>query len=155
MRSNRACRSPAARSTLLFPSRAIGRPASPLVGVRSSSRLHVLSCFLLPWQATANGIWVSNIPSGRTGNAASCAEHAMYLAMACLRQVHAMSTSVKERRIGWPCGETLLDKTALVVGYGGIARELVPRCVGRLLDFIVMLILPKTDHPINFPCNLI
>ncbi len=52
----------------------------------------------------------------------------MYLAMACLRQVHEMAASVRERRIGLPCGETLLGKTALVVGYGGIARELVPRC---------------------------
>ncbi|KAK9822438.1 hypothetical protein WJX74_008563 [Apatococcus lobatus] len=77
--------------------------------------------------ATAHGIWVSNIPSGATGNATSCAEHAIFLALACLKQVHAMAASVREQRIGLPTGETLFSKTALVIGYGGIARELVPR----------------------------
>ena len=80
-------------------------------------------------QATAQGVWVSNIPSGATGNATSCAEHAIFLALACLKQVHAMAASVREQRIGLPTGETLFSKTALVIGYGGIAKELVPRYV--------------------------
>lgn len=39
-----------------------------------------------------------------------------------------MAASVREQRIGLPTGETLFGKTALVIGYGGIARQLVPRC---------------------------
>ena len=94
--------------------------------------------FCLCLQATANGVWVSNIPSGRTGNATSCSEHAIYLALACLRQVHNMAASVREQRIGLPIGETLFGKTALVIGYGGIARELVPRCAPPLLEQLGM-----------------
>ena len=39
-----------------------------------------------------------------------------------------MAASVREQRIGLPTGETLFGKTAVVIGYGGIARQLVPRC---------------------------
>lgn len=42
-------------------------------------------------QATELGIWVSNIPSAGTGNAASCAEHAIYLMLATLRYHNAMA----------------------------------------------------------------
>ena len=71
---------------------------------------------------------VSNIPSGETGNAASCAEHAIYLALALLRDQHQMAASIRERRVGVPLGQTLLGKTALLIGFGNIAKELVPRC---------------------------
>ena len=80
-------------------------------------------------QATARKIWVSNIPSQGTGNAQSCAEMAVYLTLACLRSVNAMAASIRERRIGEPLGRTLLGASVLVVGFGGIAQELVPRHV--------------------------
>lgn len=42
-------------------------------------------------QASELGIWVSNIPSAATGNALSCAEHAVFLMLATLRQHNAMA----------------------------------------------------------------
>ena len=71
---------------------------------------------------------VSNIPSGGTGNAASCAEHAIFLALALLRDQHEMAASIRGRRVGVPLGQTLLGKSVLLIGYGNIAKELVPRC---------------------------
>ncbi len=44
-----------------------------------------------PPQATELGMWVSNIPSAGTGNAVSCAEHAIYLMMAVLRSHNEMA----------------------------------------------------------------
>ncbi|EFN57851.1 hypothetical protein CHLNCDRAFT_143308 [Chlorella variabilis] len=77
--------------------------------------------------ATELGIWVSNIPSAGTGNAASCAEHAIYLMLATLRYHNAMADSIRERRLGVPLGQTLLGKTVLLVGFGNIAKELAVR----------------------------
>ncbi|CAK0780981.1 hypothetical protein CVIRNUC_005244 [Coccomyxa viridis] len=77
--------------------------------------------------ATARGIHVSNIPSEGTGNALSCAEMAMYLALACLRSASAMAESIQHGRVGVPLGKTLYGKSVLIVGFGGIAKELVPR----------------------------
>lgn len=70
---------------------------------------------------------MSNIPSDATGNAASCAEHAIFLALALLRHQHQMAASIRERRLGVPLGQTLLGKSALLIGFGNIAKELVPR----------------------------
>ncbi|PSC74029.1 glyoxylate reductase hydroxypyruvate reductase isoform X2 [Micractinium conductrix] len=78
-------------------------------------------------EATSSGVWVSNIPSARTGNAASCAEHAVYLLLACLRHHNAMADSIQQRRLGMPLGQTLLGKSVLVVGFGNIANELIVR----------------------------
>ncbi|KAL4418773.1 hypothetical protein ABPG77_010378 [Micractinium sp. CCAP 211/92] len=77
--------------------------------------------------ATELGIWVTNIPSAGTGNAASCAEHAIFLMLAALRQHNAMADSIRQRRLGVPLGQTLLGKTVLIVGFGNIARELAVR----------------------------
>lgn len=78
-------------------------------------------------EATRRGIYVSNVPSHLTGNALSCAEHAIFLALACLRRVNVMADSVAGMRVGDPVGDTLFGKTALVVGFGGIGQQLVPR----------------------------
>lgn len=80
---------------------------------------------------------MSNIPSPGTGNALSCAEMAIYLILACLRSANAMAASLRERRIGEPLGRTLYGASVLVVGFGGIAQELVPRqacCSGPLKE---------------------
>ena len=72
-------------------------------------------------------MWVSNIPSAGTGNALSCAEMALYLMLACLRSAPQMAESIAQRRLGVPLGRTLFGKSVLIVGFGGIARQLVPR----------------------------
>ena len=70
---------------------------------------------------------MSNIPSASTGNALSCAEHAIYLMLATLRQQKIMEQSIKQERLGVPIGETLFGKTVLIYGFGNIAKELIPR----------------------------
>ena len=72
---------------------------------------------------------MSNIPSEGTGNALSCAEMAIYLTLACLRSAPSMANSIQHGRVGVPLGKTLFGKRVLIVGFGGIAKELVPRCV--------------------------
>ena len=59
---------------------------------------------LYPAQASELGVWVSNIPSAGTGNAIGCAEHAMYLMMATLRDHNAMADRCC---CWWAAGEML------------------------------------------------
>ena len=80
--------------------------------------------------ATREGVWVSNIPSSAVPgnpNAASCAEMAMLLALACLRRWNTMQAAVRARESGLPMGDSLLGKRCLVVGFGNIAQELITR----------------------------
>lgn len=70
---------------------------------------------------------MSNILSAGTGNALSCAEHAIYLALATLRDQNSMAASIQRQRLGVPLGQTLYGKTVLIVGFGNIAKELIPR----------------------------
>ena len=50
-----------------------------------------------------------------------------YLALGCLRKQHALQRSVKAGLLGVPGGDTLLGKTALIVGFGNIGKELAVR----------------------------
>ena len=77
--------------------------------------------------AASAGVSVHNIPSSATPNAASCAEMAIYFALAILRRAPELAQSLATRRLGAPPGRTLTGKTALIMGWGGIARELAPR----------------------------
>jgi hypothetical protein len=43
------------------------------------------------------------------------------------RHAKEMAVSMRTKRLGLPIGDTLFSKTCLVVGYGNIAKELVPR----------------------------
>jgi phosphoglycerate dehydrogenase-like enzyme len=70
---------------------------------------------------------VVGIPSRDTGNALACAEHALLLTLALLRDWNECQAAVRERRLGEPCGETLFGKSVLILGFGNIAKELVPR----------------------------
>lgn len=79
--------------------------------------------------ARANGVAVYNIPSSAVPNAVSCAEMALFLALAVLRRLPELQASLAARTLGAPPGRTLAGKRALVVGFGNIARELVPRLV--------------------------
>lgn len=84
-------------------------------------------CTIIRTQATGMGIYVANIPSHATPNALSCAEMAIFLMLALARDLHAMTASVATRQLGAPCGDTLHGAHALVVGFGGLGRELIPR----------------------------
>ncbi|KAK4718957.1 hypothetical protein R3W88_017295 [Solanum pinnatisectum] len=85
--------------------------------------------------ATKQGIKVAKIPSGETGNAASCAEMAIYLILALLRKQHQMEIAVKHKRLGEPIGDTLLGKivsfAVVIMGFGNIGVHLAKRlCIG-------------------------
>ena len=67
------------------------------------------------------------MPSHLTGNALSCAELAIYLMLTTLRRAHETQDAFMAGRVGFPTGETLYGKTCLVLGFGNIAKELVPR----------------------------
>ena len=75
-------------------------------------------------EATKRKIWVSKIPSGDTGNAASCAEHSIFLALNLLRDHSGMRNSLKSGRLGFPTGKTLLGSKSLIYGYGDIGKKL-------------------------------
>ena len=66
--------------------------------------------------ATANGVCVANVPAAGTGNAESVAEVAV---------MHMLNLS---RRYAAAC--QLKGRTALIVGYGGIGREIARRLGG-------------------------
>lgn len=85
--------------------------------------------------ATELGIFVSNIPSGPSGNAASCAEMAIFLTLATLRNVKAMEAAIRGRQLGAPLGTMLQGKSVLILGWGHIAVELASRlqCFGVTL----------------------
>ncbi|BBN01563.1 hypothetical protein MPTK1_2g08420 [Marchantia polymorpha subsp. ruderalis] len=77
--------------------------------------------------ATEMGIKVGRIPSDSTGNALSCAEHAIFLMLSLLRDQKGLTKSVQEGSLGIPEGRTLFGCKVLIVGYGNIGKELAPR----------------------------
>ncbi|KAE8688718.1 D-isomer specific 2-hydroxyacid dehydrogenase family protein isoform 4 [Hibiscus syriacus] len=93
--------------------------------------------------ATKHGIKVARIPGGATGNAASCAEMAIYLMLGLLRKQNEMQISVKQQMLGEPVGDTLLGKTIFILGFGNIGTELAK----RLKTFGVKVIATKRSWP--------
>ncbi|XP_031267443.1 uncharacterized protein LOC116125866 [Pistacia vera] len=89
--------------------------------------------------ATECGIKVARIPSDMTGNAASCAEMAIYLILGLLRKQTEMQIAIKQRRLGEPIGQTLLGKTVFIMGFGNIGIDLAK----RLRPFGVKIIATK------------
>ena len=77
--------------------------------------------------AASAGVRVANIPSTGTGNAAACAEMALLLTLSLLRDTKAMAQSLAQRTLGCPTGIMLAGKSALLIGFGSIARETVTR----------------------------
>ncbi|TYH70040.1 hypothetical protein ES332_D05G091700v1 [Gossypium tomentosum] len=95
--------------------------------------------------ATKHGIKVARIPGDATGNAASCAEMAIYLTLGLLRKQNEMQISVQQKMLGEPIGETLLGKTVFIMGFGNIGIDLAK----RLKPFDVKIIATKRSWPSN------
>ena len=106
--------------------------------------------------ATSRGIWVCNIPdSAACGNAQSCAEHALFLALSVLRDQKQMNYSLANNRIGWPTGKTLYRATALIYGYGGIGQQLSKRLAAFDTQlYAVTRTLPSSNHSLPYQENL-
>ncbi|KAJ7982586.1 glyoxylate/hydroxypyruvate reductase HPR3 [Quillaja saponaria] len=93
--------------------------------------------------ATKCGIKVARIPSSATGNSTSCAEMAIYLMLGLLRKQNEMQIAIKQKKLGYPIGETLNGKTVFIVGYGNIGIDLAK----RLRPFGVKIIATKRSWP--------
>ncbi|XP_076953873.1 uncharacterized protein LOC143628088 [Bidens hawaiensis] len=95
--------------------------------------------------ATNHGIKVARIPGKDTGNAASCAEMAIYFMLGLLRKQNEMQISVRLKKLGDPIGDTLFGKTVFILGYGNIGIELAK----RLRPFGVKILATKRNWTSN------
>ncbi len=77
--------------------------------------------------ARARGIWVANVPSEQSGNAASVAEHALLLILALLRRFPETQENIRRGVLGAPLGLALEGRTVCLVGLGGVGRALARR----------------------------
>ena len=81
--------------------------------------------------ATRQGIYVANVPGHEgAGNAASVAEHAIFLMLALARKFPRAVDNVQRRVFGSPLGLSLTGKTAAILGVGSIGTELARRLRG-------------------------
>lgn len=97
--------------------------------------------------ATKANVYVANVPAAGTGNAESVAEHAVLLMLALARQFPRTQTKLRERAFGSPIGRALKGRTAAIVGYGGIGRELARRLQGFEMDVLAV----SNSGPKNTP----
>ncbi|KAL3634716.1 hypothetical protein CASFOL_021770 [Castilleja foliolosa] len=95
--------------------------------------------------ATRHGIKVARIPSEDTGNASSCAEMAIYLALGLLRKQNEIQAAVRQKNLGSPIGDTLLGKTVFIMGFGNIGVHLAK----RLRPFGVKILATKRSWPLS------
>ena len=93
--------------------------------------------------ATDANIWVCNLTSEGTGNAMSCAEHAIFLGMSLLRNTYKIHQSLLTGQLGYPMGKTFYKSTVIIYGHGGIGYQLKT----RLEAFDMKIIVVSDDHP--------
>src|SRR5262245_6360608 len=87
--------------------------------------------------ATARGIYVANVPGHEeTGNAASVAEHAIFLMLALARKFPRALDNVQSRVFGAPLGLSLTGKTVAILGVGSIGTELAKRLRGFRMQVV-------------------
>ncbi|MGC8605796.1 MAG: 2-hydroxyacid dehydrogenase [Desulfomonilaceae bacterium] len=88
--------------------------------------------------ATKLGVKVCNVPGDVTPNADSTAEHAVFLMMALSRKIWDCFSSLRNRVWGFPVGQALFDRTALIVGFGNVGQALAKKLValGMQVDAI-------------------
>ena len=69
----------------------------------------------------------------------ACAEHALYLSIACLRKQYEMNQSLMKGHIGVPTGRTLYQSNVMIYGFGNIGHELLNRLVAFQLKNIFVI----------------
>ena len=80
--------------------------------------------------ATRHGVYVANVPAAGTGNAESVAELTILFMLALARQFPKAQESIRMGQLAGSTGWTLKGRTAVIVGYGGIGREIAKRLLG-------------------------
>lgn len=78
-------------------------------------------------EASRRKIRVANVPAEGTGNAESVAELTVLLMLNLARQFQKCQDSLHSFQLATPGGWTLKGRTAVIVGYGGIGREIARR----------------------------
>jgi phosphoglycerate dehydrogenase-like enzyme len=78
--------------------------------------------------ASARGIAVGNVPTGQSGGGESVAEWCVMAALALSRRLPEMTAHMRDGGAwGAPIGQTLLGRTAGIIGLGGIGQALAAR----------------------------
>lgn len=88
--------------------------------------------------ATANKVLVANVPAAGTGNAESVAELTLFFMLALARRYHGAQKTFREGKFGSPVGMALKGKTAAIIGYGGIGREVARRLAGFDMNVLAL-----------------
>ncbi len=88
--------------------------------------------------ATASGVCVANVPAAGTGNAESVAEVAVMHMLNLSRRYAAACQSIKDKKVATPTSWSLKGRTALIVGYGGIGREVARRLGGFEMNILAV-----------------
>ncbi|MBV1892165.1 MAG: 2-hydroxyacid dehydrogenase [Gammaproteobacteria bacterium] len=88
--------------------------------------------------ATENAVHVANVPAAGTGNAESVAEVAVMLMLTLARQFPKAQQSIRSGVVAGPTGWSLKGRTALIVGYGGIGREVARRLSGFEMEVLAV-----------------
>ena len=95
--------------------------------------------------ATARGIAVANIATGASGNAASVSEWCMMAALAMSRGLLGFKAEMASSA-GWgaPVGKAMVERTAGIVGFGGIGQLLAKRLLA--FDMRVRVVTRSPEH---------
>jgi len=88
--------------------------------------------------ASKNGVYVANVPAAGTGNAESVAEVAVMLMLTLARQFPKAQQNIRDGVVAGPTGWSLKGRTALIVGYGGIGREVARRLSGFEMEVLAV-----------------
>ncbi|OUS14301.1 hypothetical protein A9Q89_00215 [Gammaproteobacteria bacterium 53_120_T64] len=88
--------------------------------------------------ASQQGVYVANVPAAGTGNAESVAEVAVMLMLTLARQFPKAQQNVRDGVVAGPTGWSLKGRTALIVGYGGIGREVARRLGGFEMEVLAV-----------------
>lgn len=75
--------------------------------------------------ATKKQVYVANVPANDTGNAYSVSELTLFLILGLLKDYNRCIDSFKKQVIGYPVGDTLINKKFLVLGYGNVGKAVV------------------------------
>ena len=88
--------------------------------------------------ASQHGVYVANVPAAGTGNAESVAEVALMLMLTLARQFPKAQQNIRDGVVASPTGWSLKGRTALIVGYGGIGREVARRLAGFEMEVLAV-----------------
>jgi lactate dehydrogenase-like 2-hydroxyacid dehydrogenase len=72
-------------------------------------------------------IFVCNVSNNSSAVSESCAEHCIFLAIACLRKFKECQNSIISNKLFTPTGRTLYKSNCMIFGFGDIGRMLVNR----------------------------